>query len=146
MAEFKFIRWRGGVETIRQNSIFKDFVLLAESPTAKRKHLSLLGTDHALKFLRGGRALTSVLSRNEKVRQLFFERFGDQFRTVRDYYLVHAGAVQIEDSLAVAVGSGRKTDRRDARRGSHGLGRQQRERVLNPWRVPHMSSSDRADP
>jgi len=54
VAEFKFIRWRGGAESIRQNSIFKDFVLLAESSTTKRKHLYLLGTHHALKFLRGG--------------------------------------------------------------------------------------------
>jgi hypothetical protein len=30
VAEFKFIRWRGGAESIRQNSIFKDYVLLAE--------------------------------------------------------------------------------------------------------------------
>ena len=33
VAEFKFIRWRGGSEAIRQNSIFKDFYLLAEYPT-----------------------------------------------------------------------------------------------------------------
>ena len=26
-------------ETIRQNSVFKDYLLLAEHPTAKRKHL-----------------------------------------------------------------------------------------------------------
>lgn len=25
------------------------------------------------------------------------DRFGDRFRTVRDYYAVHAGAVKIED-------------------------------------------------
>jgi hypothetical protein len=97
VAEFKFIRWRGGAEAMRQNSIFKDFVLLAESPTAKRKYLYLLGTHYALKFLEGGRALTSVLSRDDKLRQIFFERFGDQFRSVRDYYAVHAGAVQIQD-------------------------------------------------
>jgi hypothetical protein len=97
VGEFKFIRWRGGAETIRQNSIFKDFVLLAESPTAKRKHLYLLGTHHAIKFLQGGRALTSVLSRNDKLRQMFFGRFGDQFRTVGDYYAVYGGAVQIKD-------------------------------------------------
>jgi hypothetical protein len=61
VAEFKFIRWRGGAESIRQNSVFKDYLLLAEHPTAKRKYLYLLGTEHALKFLRGGRALSSVL-------------------------------------------------------------------------------------
>ncbi len=97
VAEFKFIRWRGGAESIRQNSVFKDYVLLAGHPTPKRKHLYLLGTEHALKFLRGGRALSSVLSRNDKLQKLFSERFGDQFRTVREYYAVHGNDVRIED-------------------------------------------------
>ena len=97
VSEFKFIRWRGGAEAIRQNSIFKDFYLLAEHTTSKRKHLYLLGTQHALKFFRGGRALTSVLSHNEKLRHMFFERFGKQFRTVGEYYLVHRDTVEIED-------------------------------------------------
>ena len=97
VAEFKFIRWRGGAETIRQNSIFKDFYLLAEHPTSKRKHIYVLGTQHVRKFLRGGRALTSVLSRNNKLRNMFFKRFGKQFRTVGEYYAVHHGKVAIED-------------------------------------------------
>jgi hypothetical protein len=97
VAEFKFVRWRGGSETIRQNSIFKDFVLLAEYPTSKRKHLYLLGIRHALKFLNGGRALTSVLSRNEKLRSTFFRRFGDQFKTVGDYFAIHGASVAVED-------------------------------------------------
>lgn len=97
VAEFKFIRWRGGPESIRQNSVFKDYLLLAENPTPKRKYLYLLGTEQALKFLRGGRALSSVLSRNDKLRKMFAERFGDTFPTVGDYFAAHAGAVQIED-------------------------------------------------
>ena len=97
VAEFKFIRWRGGAESIRQNSIFKDYVLLAEHPTPKRKYLYLLGTHHALKFLHGRRALNSVLSRHDKQQKMFFDRFGDNFRTVRDYYAAHSDAVRIED-------------------------------------------------
>ncbi|GGD83213.1 hypothetical protein [Croceicoccus mobilis] len=97
VAEFKFIRWRGGAESIRQNGVFKDYLLLALDPTPKRKHLYLLGTGHALKFLRGGRALASVLSRNDKLQQIFSDRFGDAYRTVGDYYAAHADAVCIED-------------------------------------------------
>tara|TARA_R110002072_G_scaffold25969_8_gene86486 strand:- start:795 stop:1061 length:267 start_codon:yes stop_codon:yes gene_type:complete len=63
----------------------------------KKKNLYLLGTHYALKFLQGGRALTSVLSRNDKLCQMFFERFGDQFRTVGDYYAVHGSEFQIKD-------------------------------------------------
>jgi hypothetical protein len=97
VAEFKFIRWRGGAESIRQNSIFKDYVLLAEHATPKRKHLYLLGTEHALKFLQGGRALSSVLSRNDKLQGMFLKRYGEQFQTVRDYFAAHGGAVSIDD-------------------------------------------------
>ena len=39
IAEFKFIHWRGGPDTIRQNSIFKDFFLLADGESANRKYL-----------------------------------------------------------------------------------------------------------
>jgi len=97
VAEFKFIRWRGGAESIRQNSVLKDYLLLALHPTTKRKHLYLLGTEHALKFLRGGRALTSVLSRNDKVQRKFSDQFGGAYRTVGDYYAAHADDVRIED-------------------------------------------------
>ncbi|RWQ81919.1 MAG: hypothetical protein EOS85_14165 [Mesorhizobium sp.] len=97
VAEFKFIRWRGGPEAIRQNSIFKDYFLLADHVTNKRKHLFLLATDHALAFLKGRRALKSVLSRNEKVRSVFAERFGERYRTVGEYFAAHGNAVAIED-------------------------------------------------
>ncbi len=97
IAEFKFIRWRGGAEAIRQNMIFKDFYLLEEHMTSKRKYLYVLGTQHVRKFLQGGRALTSVLSRNDRLKNVYFERFGDQFRTVGEYYAVHHDKVQIED-------------------------------------------------
>ncbi|MGV7122355.1 hypothetical protein [Sphingopyxis sp. 550A] len=97
VAEFKFINWRGGSETIRQNGVFKDYLMLALSPSKKQKDLYLLGTGHALKFLRGGRAMSSVLSRNEKLQSMFIERFGDKYRTVGDYYADNFDAVSIKD-------------------------------------------------
>ena len=100
VAEFKFIRWRGGSESIRQNDTFKDFYLLAAHATSKRKHLFLLDTEHALRFFRGRRKLTSVLSKNEEVRQRFFGEFGGTFRTVGDYYAAHKSEVEIGDVSA----------------------------------------------
>jgi hypothetical protein len=97
VAEFKFINWRGGAESIRQNSVFKAFFMMAGSSTPKRKYLYLLGTEHALKFLGGGRSIESVLSRNEKVRVLFRARFGDRYTKVRDYYFAQRHMVAIED-------------------------------------------------
>ena len=45
IAEFKFIRWQGGAEMIRQNALFKDFYLMAEHSTHKEKYLYVLGTE-----------------------------------------------------------------------------------------------------
>jgi len=97
VAEFKFIRWQGGPESIRQNSLFKDFYEMAEHDTKKEKYLYVLGTEHGEKFFNGGRALASVLSRNVNLRNRFNEQFGDQYRTVRDYYLPRKGLVVIQD-------------------------------------------------
>jgi hypothetical protein len=96
VAEFKFIRWQGGPESIRQNSLFKDFYELAEHETPKEKYLYVLGTDHGETFFNGGRALTSVL-RTATLRNKFSNKFGDQYRTVRDYYLPRKGLVVIQD-------------------------------------------------
>jgi hypothetical protein len=97
IAEFKFIHWRGGPESIRQNQLFKDFYLLSESPSPKRKYLYVLGTKHPLKFFNGGRALSSVLSRNHKLLKQFEGAHGEKFETVRDYFLAHKNLVEIED-------------------------------------------------
>ena len=97
IAEFKFIHWQGGPESIRQNSLFKDFYEMAEHETHKEKYLYVLGTEHALRFLNGGRAMSSVLSRNETLRKKFTEKFGDRYRTVCDYYLARKESVVIQD-------------------------------------------------
>lgn len=97
VAEFKFIAWRGGAESIRQNSIFKDFFLLAESSTEKQKYLYVLGTEHPLKFLNGGRALSSVLSKDARVRDHFYTLFSNSYQRVRDYYVPRKDDVTIQD-------------------------------------------------
>jgi hypothetical protein len=97
IAEFKFIRWQGGAEAIRQNSLFKDFYCMAEYESPKRKFLYLLGTDYALKFLNGGRALASVLSKNVKLYDEFAESFGQQYKTVSDYYVAKKHLVELKD-------------------------------------------------
>jgi hypothetical protein len=63
IAEYKFIDWRGGAESVRQNGIFKDFFELSEHETFKRKYLYVVGTTHSLKFLKSGRTLASILSK-----------------------------------------------------------------------------------
>lgn len=97
VAEYKFIDWHGGPETIRQNSIFKDFFELAEHDTHKKKYLYVVGTKHPLKFFSGGRALTSVLSRHPKILARVQEEYGDSIVKVRDYYEMKKREVTISD-------------------------------------------------
>lgn len=97
VAEFKFIKWRGGPESIRQNSIFKDFFLMAKHETSKRKYLYLLDVDHPMKFFKGGRSLQSILSKNDKVKNLFFNEFGNKYAKVCEYFDDYRQEVIIQD-------------------------------------------------
>jgi len=97
IAEFKFIRWQGGPESIRQNGLFKDFYKMAEDTSCREKFLYVLGTEHGEKFFNGGRAMSSILSRNVKLRNAFAQKYGDRYRTVRDYYLPRKGLVVVQD-------------------------------------------------
>jgi hypothetical protein len=56
----------------------------------------VLGTEHGERFFNGGRALSSVL-RTATLRNKFNKEFGDQYGTVRDYYLPRKGVVVIQD-------------------------------------------------
>jgi hypothetical protein len=97
VAEFKFIQWQGGPESIRQNQLFKDFFLLAEHEGPKQKYLYVLGTEHPLKFLNGGRSLLSVLSKDVGLQRQFHVKFGDQYQTVRQYFEPRRNSVVIQD-------------------------------------------------
>lgn len=86
VAEFKFIQWRGGPESIRQNGLFKDFFYLAEDDTPKERYVYLVGLEHPLRFFTGRRALSSVLTKDHRLRSDFHRIYGDRFQVVRDYY------------------------------------------------------------
>ncbi len=101
VAEFKFIQWRGGPESIRQNSIFKDFYGLAEAETSKERFLYVVDLTHPLKFFTSGRALSSVMSRNNKLWTDFQKRYGSRFSKVCEYYEYRQSHVQIVDILKV---------------------------------------------
>lgn len=98
IAEFKFIHWKGGSEAIRQNALFKDFYLLAEHETEKRKELYVLDRKYPLRFLHGGRALRSVLGRNVRLWESFQAKYGDRFLKVCDYYAARQDVVALRDA------------------------------------------------
>ncbi len=97
VAEFKFIDWKGGSEAVRQNQLFKDFFLLAESTTTKRKQLFVVGTDLPLRFLRGNRACNSVFAGHKSLWEKFQEKYGDSITRVCEYYERHRNEVEIVD-------------------------------------------------
>jgi len=99
VAEFKFIRWRGGAESIRQNALFKDFYRLSEANTRKSKYLYVLGVEHPNHFLSSGRSLDSVMSRNNKLHKDFQTKYGNRFQVVREYYDYRRKTVAIVDLL-----------------------------------------------
>lgn len=101
VAEFKFINWKGGSESIRQNQLFKDFYLLAEHDTSKRRCLYIVGKTHPLKFLQGGRSLASVMGRNNKLWRDFKRRYGERFSLVSEYYEYRKSLVDLIDITVI---------------------------------------------
>jgi hypothetical protein len=104
VAEFKFIEWRGGPESIRQNTVFVDLFNLASNPTTKRKELYLVGTAIPLRFLQNRRALSSVLSKDVATATRFRALHGDRFTTVGDYYRTVRDEVDIVDLVGLVPG------------------------------------------
>jgi hypothetical protein len=97
VAEFKFIDWKGGSESIRQNSIFKDFYELVEYETEKRKYLYVVGTKYPLKFFNSKRALKSVLAFQPTILEGIYNKYGGKFKIVSDYYNHSKNEVNICD-------------------------------------------------
>ncbi len=95
VAEFKFIDWQGGSETIRQNALFKGFYQLAEYETTRNKCLYVIDDRYPLKFFNGRRAIKSVFSRFPALLANLRQRYGDRFSTVRDYYSFRKSDVSI---------------------------------------------------
>lgn len=97
VAEYKFIDWQVGPNAIRQNSVFQDFFTLAEDEREKKKYLYVVDAAPTMKFLNGGRALTSVLFRHTRIHQAIINKYGTNIEKVRDYYILKKDEVEICD-------------------------------------------------
>lgn len=82
VAEFKIIDWKGA-DSVREAQLFKDFFILAESATTKRRFLYITGHNWADKALRGGRDCKSVLKK--KLLSVLAEKYPD-VQTFGDYF------------------------------------------------------------
>jgi hypothetical protein len=104
VAEFKFITWRGGAESIRQNGLFVDLFNLASFYTDRRRCLYVTGAAHPLRFLNGGRAIESVLSKSSTPRLEFQRLYGSRYATVSAYFRDVADRVEIIDLEEIVPG------------------------------------------
>jgi len=95
IAEFKFIEWRGGSESIRQNSLFIDLFNLASAESTKRRYMYVVDREQPDRFLANRRALASVLSRNAGAAARFAALYGERFKTVHEY------AAHIQDQVEI---------------------------------------------
>jgi len=67
------------------------------STPASSKYRYILGNEHPLKFFNSRRSIASVLSRHVHLKEQFRLKFGDQYRTVSDYFRPRKNLVAIED-------------------------------------------------
>ncbi len=86
VAEFKFIQWRGGPESIRQNTLFTDLFGLVIHESTRRRCLYGVGKEEPMRFLNNRRAISSVLSKNDAIKREFYEKYGDKYARVSEYY------------------------------------------------------------
>jgi hypothetical protein len=96
IAEFKFAKWDGGSNTIRQNGIFKDFLELAINTKSegKMKQIFCLSANEVIRFLNNSeRSLASVLSRNPMNKK--YPDVQLQYKTVKAFYNDFKNEVEI---------------------------------------------------
>lgn len=85
IAEFTFIDWKGGSESIRKQKVFKDFCQLAEARTTKCRYLYFLGDEHAPKVFCSRSPGKGMLRKFAILRDAFLQQY-EPTLSVRDYY------------------------------------------------------------
>ena len=98
VAEFTFIRWRGGAEAIRHHKVFANFVALALTPTSKRKVMYVVGKERPIAYMGGRGSIATALSRHPAAR-LLLQRHGPSraLSSVGEFYSIMKNAVEIVD-------------------------------------------------
>lgn len=93
IAEFTFIDWKGR-DSARQDKLFKDFFLLAETDTHKRRCLYVNSRTAAIKCLTGKRTCKSLLGRNANARSRFSAKYPTKMHAC-EYFHNKEGSVEI---------------------------------------------------
>jgi len=101
IAEFTFIDWKGGPESIRKQKVFKDFYSLAEANTDKRRFLYLIGKVHGPKVFVSRSPCRGMLRKFAGLQAEFVRKYGTTI-TVREFYESRKALVQVIDLTDVA--------------------------------------------
>jgi hypothetical protein len=96
IAEFTFIDWKGGSESIRKQKLFKDFYQLAEAGTTKRRYLYFLGDEHAPKVFRSESSCKGMLRKFAILRDSFLQCY-EPTLSVRAYYYAKKDVVMLQN-------------------------------------------------
>jgi len=101
VAEFTFIEWKGGSESIRKQKILKDFYVLAESLTPKSRYLYVVGDEHGPRVFLSRSPCKGMLRKFAALQTEFVQKYGPTI-TVREYYQKKKQLVQVVDLHRVA--------------------------------------------
>lgn len=96
VAEFTFIDWKGGSESIRKQKLFKDFFCLAESMTGKRRFLYVVGTDYALQVFESRSNAWGLLRKFADVQREFEKKYGREIYAF-EYFRLKKDLIKIVD-------------------------------------------------
>jgi hypothetical protein len=96
VAEFKLARWRGADAT-RKRQVFKDLAQLAAEPSARSKHLFVLGAE-PIHFLNTSKSKAAWgLDRFPAVQEVFTRAFGTLQTPIADFVAAKGSVVEIVD-------------------------------------------------
>jgi hypothetical protein len=101
VAEFTFIEWKGGPEAIRKQKLFKDFYVLAEAKTEKKRFIYIVGDEFGPKVFLSRSLCTGMLRKFAFLQKEFAQQYGSTL-PVREYYDMKKHLVEIVDLRKVA--------------------------------------------
>ena len=101
IAEFKFIYWQGGSESVRKKTFFQDYFKLIRDQSQRAKYFYLLNTEIPLRFLSGKSQALKMLDRNRRLADDFQQMYGTTFQTVGEYYSAHRDQVKFVNLIEI---------------------------------------------
>lgn len=104
IAEFKFIYWQGGSESIRKKTFFQDYFKLIREPTRRAKYFYLLNTQIPLRFLSGKSRALRILDRNRRLADEYERLYGQRYPTVGEFYHAHQNRVKFVNLVDLVPG------------------------------------------